>query len=66
VSLLLSEPLLSTGEAAQLLNVTPMTLRTWFHRGLLQAIRLPGGHLRISESEIARLRDGLPLEIPHE
>jgi putative resolvase len=51
--------LLTTGEAAQVLNVTAMTLRTWHYKGLLKAVRLPSGHFRIPESEIERLRRGV-------
>jgi excisionase family DNA binding protein len=60
------EKFLTTGEVAEQLNVTPMTLRAWFHRGWLQAVRLPGGHLRISAAEVDRLKNGLPLGVPNE
>jgi excisionase family DNA binding protein len=53
------DKLLSTGEAAQVLNVTPMTLRSWHYKGLINAVRLPGGHFRIPESEINRLKCGV-------
>jgi excisionase family DNA binding protein len=62
VTLLTEDRFLTTGEVAEELHVTPMTLRTWYHRGLVQAIRLPSGHLRIPQSELDRLKSGLPLE----
>lgn len=58
--------LLTTCEAAQVLNVTPMTLRTWHYKGLLRAVRLPGGHFRIPESEIERLKRGIAAGVAHE
>jgi excisionase family DNA binding protein len=58
--------LLTTGEAAHALSVTPMTLRTWHYKELLKAVRLPGGHFRIPESEIERLKRGVAARVPHE
>jgi excisionase family DNA binding protein len=59
------ERMLTTGEVAEILQVHPMTLRAWYHRGWLQAVKLPGGHLRIPESEVVRLKSGLRIEEPH-
>jgi excisionase family DNA binding protein len=61
---LIKERLLTTGEVALALHVSPMPLRSWYHRGLLHAVRLPGGHFRIPASEVIRLKNGLPLEAP--
>src|SRR5271155_3088402 len=43
-------------EAAQVLGVSYPSLKQWIYRGKLKSVRTPGGHHRISESEINRLR----------
>ncbi len=50
------DKLLTTGESAKELHVTSMTIRTWYYKGLLKAVRLPGGHLRVPASEVERLK----------
>ncbi len=44
--------LLSTGQAAKLLNVTPDTVLKWIAKGQLPAIQTPGGHNRINCSDV--------------
>jgi excisionase family DNA binding protein len=49
-----SNTLLHPKEVAQLLDVTPGTVRRWAHQGSIEAVRLggPTGHLRISRSAL--------------
>lgn len=42
-------------QVAEMLQVSIPTLRTWQARGLINVVRLPGGTLRISEDEVARI-----------
>ncbi|MHB8734220.1 MAG: TOBE domain-containing protein [Terriglobales bacterium] len=42
--------------AAQRLGVSYPTLKQWIYRKAIQAMRTPGGHYRVPESEIERLR----------
>jgi hypothetical protein len=44
----------STGEAAKLLGVSFITVKRWIYAGKIKAIKTPGGHYRIPESEIQR------------
>jgi len=41
-------------EAAELLGVSPATVRAWSNQGKLKTIRTLGGHRRISAEEIDR------------
>ena len=60
------EEWLSVGRAADLLGVTPYTLRDWTGRGVVAARRTNGGHRRYSRADIERLvaatRSGAALE----
>lgn len=50
--------IMTTGEAARMVGVSRSTVRRWIRLGLLPAVRLPGGHFRVS-------RDGLvPWQLP--
>ena len=42
-------------EVADLCQVSVPTVRGWQYRGLLKVIRLPGGGIRVSQSEIDRI-----------
>jgi len=42
-------------EAAQVLGVSYASLKQWIYQGKLKSVQTPGGHHRISESEIDRL-----------
>lgn len=49
--------LLSTGQVARLLSVTPDTVLKWIRRGRIPAVRTAGGHHRIDAADIATLLD---------
>lgn len=61
--------LLTPIEAARRLSVSPITLRKWADKGLIQAITTPGGHRRYLLDEVERLlqrpnpRSRRPLQI---
>jgi molybdopterin-binding protein len=42
-------------EAAQVLGITYASLKQWIYQGKLKSVQTPGGHHRISESEIHRM-----------
>ena len=42
-------------EAAQVLGVSYASLKQWIYSGKLKSVQTPGGHHRISESEIDRV-----------
>ena len=42
-------------EVSSILEVTPLTIRRWYRGGKLKIIRLPGGKIRISRSELERI-----------
>lgn len=46
---------LKTHDAAQQIGVSYPTLKQWIYSRKIQAMRTPGGHYRIPESEISRL-----------
>ena len=45
---------LKTAEVAAMLNVTIDSIRTWHKKGLLPAVRTPGGHLRFRKADVVR------------
>lgn len=47
--------LLSVGQAAEQLEVSPSTVRNWVEKGYIRAFRLPSGVRRIPRTEITRL-----------
>ncbi len=47
-------------EAAHELGISYPTLKHWIYSGKLKATRTPGGHYRISEAELDRLRAQAP------
>lgn len=47
--------LLTTGQAARLLSVTPDTVLKWIRAGKLPAVRTAGGHHRIAAADVERL-----------
>ena len=57
----MSEKLLSPEAAAELLDVSPATVRGWLRSGILQGSKVGGGKLwRISEAAIDEfIKDGL-------
>jgi excisionase family DNA binding protein len=44
---------LTVADVADELEVSARTVLRWVERGELQAVRLPGGRLRISQAELA-------------
>jgi excisionase family DNA binding protein len=53
-------------EAAGLLMVSPVTIREWARKGLLQSVSTAGGHRRFMLDELRRFAraHGIPLESP--
>lgn len=48
---------LTIADVAETVGVSPRTVLRWIDRGDLEAVRLPGGRLRVSQTELAeRLR----------
>lgn len=47
--------MLSVGQAAHELDVSPSTIRNWVEKGYLHAFRLPSGVRRIPQDEVSRL-----------
>lgn len=47
--------LLSVGQAAKELHVSPSTVRNWVDKGYISAFRLPSGVRRIPQNEVTRL-----------
>ncbi|HKZ74529.1 MAG TPA: response regulator [Steroidobacteraceae bacterium] len=59
---------LTPNDVAELLMVNPVTVRQWAARGLLRAVRTPGGHRRFLLSDVeefARSRGAEPGARPH-
>ncbi len=46
------QQLLTTGQAAKICSVTPDTVLKWIRSGRLRATRTPGGHHRVSQSDL--------------
>ena len=49
------EPLISIGEASQLLGVSETALRQWTDEGKIKAFITPGGHRRYARAELKKL-----------
>jgi len=48
--------LMGVAAAASRLGVHENTVRNWSDRGILKAVRLPGGHRRLDSSQVERVR----------
>jgi len=48
--------LMGVAAAASRLGVHENTVRNWSNRGILKAVRLPGGHRRIDSTQVERVR----------
>lgn len=48
-------PYLTTGEAARNARCDGDTIRSWVKRGILPAVRLPGGRYRIDPRDLANV-----------
>lgn len=65
----ISERLLTTREAADILGVGPTTVKRWSDEGKLRAIKTAGGHRRYREADVLAMRfqgeasDGLPASL---
>jgi molybdopterin-binding protein len=60
-------PSFSVGQAAELLGVSPDTVRRWIDNGELPALRTPGGRRQVDGKELARFsakRAGSPSQPP--
>jgi excisionase family DNA binding protein len=53
----MEEKLLSVTEAAELLGVSPSSLRRWTAEGRLGVLRLPGGARRYERAELERFKE---------
>jgi len=51
---LINQPYLTPNEVAQQMMVSPVTVRGWALKGILQAEVTPGGHRRFRREEVAR------------
>lgn len=51
-------PLMTPGEVADKFRVDAKTVTRWAEKGLIRAIRTPGGHNRFFEEEIHALLEG--------
>jgi excisionase family DNA binding protein len=51
-----SDPLLTTGEAAVVLEVAPQTVARWADDEVLECSRTPGGHRRFRTTVVQALR----------
>ena len=49
---------LTIKQISEELQVHPRTVRRWIAKGKLKVIRLPGGSIRIEESELEALKRG--------
>ena len=47
----------STGTVAKMFGVTNKTILFWIKQGKISAFKTPGGHYRINESEIQKLKE---------
>ena len=51
----MSSELMSVGKAAELLAVSPQTLRRWARQGRVSCVRLPSGHRRFRREDVLPL-----------
>lgn len=47
--------LMGIGEAAEILNVGPQTVRRWCDKRMIKSITYPSGHRRVFRDEIAAI-----------
>jgi len=55
---------LTPTEVAELLMVSPVTVRQWASRGLIEAQTTPGGHRRFKMDEVERFANERGLKVP--
>jgi len=51
-------------EAGKILGISYPALKQWIYTRKIQAVKTPGGHYRIPESEIERLQPDIPARDP--
>jgi len=59
-----SKPYLTSNEVASLLRVSPVTVRQWAQKGLINAEFTPGGHRRFMVDEIERFASEYHISLP--
>ena len=57
---------LTPNEVAQLLLVSPITVRQWAQKGLLQAQTTAGGHRRFARAEVERFAREKGIDLPNQ
>jgi excisionase family DNA binding protein len=50
-----NEPMLTSGQAAEIVGVTDETIRRWAEDGKVRHVRLPSGRLRFHRADIDAL-----------
>jgi excisionase family DNA binding protein len=51
--------MITTGEAARMLRVSPETVRRWIKRGYIHATQMPSGQSRINKQAIVAIQNQL-------
>ena len=60
------DPLYTTHDVAQLLQVDPSTVSKWIDRNILMAFRTPGGHRRVRQPDLVDFLRKHDMPIPRE
>ncbi|WP_246794040.1 GAF domain-containing protein [Burkholderia perseverans] len=60
----MSDPILTTREAAHLLGVSIRTVQTWIEQNVIESWKTPGGHRRVRRSRVIELRERMALRAP--
>ncbi|MBI0330099.1 GAF domain-containing protein [Burkholderia plantarii] len=60
----MSDPILTTREAAHLLGVSIRTVQTWIEQNVIESWKTPGGHRRVRRSRVIELRERMALRTP--
>lgn len=59
-----SNPLLTTHDVAELLQMDPSTISKWIDKGILTAFRTPGKHRRVFTSDLLDFLKAYKMPIP--
>ena len=62
----MTKEFLTPTEVATLLRVSPVTVRQWAQKGLIEAITTAGGHRRFSVEAVRKLAAGMGIEVPRD
>ena len=65
-NVVVARELLTTEEAARLLQVTRVTIHRWLVKGRLKCTKTPGGHRRITKEELLRFAKEAGMHIPEQ